>query len=80
MGVDRSLKGFAIIAIVMEIFFAIIYGFHEGYTKDVQYADFNGLIAAVYLVMLLLIGTPHSTQVLGFSQSTSSSSPSQEWY
>jgi hypothetical protein len=33
MGVDRSLKGFAIIAIVMEIFFAIIYGFHEGYTK-----------------------------------------------
>lgn len=80
MGVDRSLKGFAIIAIVMEIFFAIIYGFHEGYTLDVQYADFNGLIAAVYLIMLLLIGTYPSTQVLDCSQSTSRSSPSQEWY
>lgn len=57
MAVDRSLRGFAIIAIVMEIFFAIIYGFEEGYTKDVQYADFNGLMVAVFLVMLLLVGT-----------------------
>jgi hypothetical protein len=56
MAVDRSLKGFAVIAIVMEIFFAIIYGFHEGYTNNVQYADFNGLIVAIYLVMLLLVG------------------------
>lgn len=56
MAASTSLRAFAIIAMVMEIFFAIIYGFHEGYTKDVQYADFNGLIVAVFLVMLLLVG------------------------
>lgn len=56
MAADRSLKGFAIIAIVMEIFFAIIYGFHEGYSPTVNYADINGLFVALYLVMLLLIG------------------------
>lgn len=56
MAVERSLRAFAIIAIIMEIFFAIIYGFHEGYVKDVQYADFNGLLVAVFLVMLLLVG------------------------
>jgi hypothetical protein len=54
---NNSLKGFAVIAIVMEVFFAIIYGFHEGYTPTVSYADFNGLIVAIFLIMLLLIGT-----------------------
>ena len=70
MAVDRSLKGFAVIAIVMEIFFAIIYGFHEGYVNTVTYADFNGLLVAVYLTMLLLIGTCPLTKASDCFQST----------
>lgn len=58
MAAEQSLQKFARIAIVMEIFFAIIYGFHEGYTTTVQYSDFNGLLVAIFLVMLLLIGKP----------------------
>jgi uncharacterized membrane protein len=57
MAVDKSLKSFAIIALVMETFFAIIYGFHEGYPTTVNFSDMNGLLVAVYLIMLLLVGT-----------------------
>ena len=57
MATKKSLKGFAVIVIVMEIFFAAIYGFEEGYSSNVSYSDFNGLIATVFLCMLLLIGT-----------------------
>lgn len=56
MAANKSLKGFAIIAIVFEIFFAIIYGFELGFTKTVSFSDMNGLIVAVFLTMLLLVG------------------------
>ena len=75
MAVDKSIKAFAVIAIVMEVFFAIIYGFHEGYTKSVNYADANGLIVAIYLVMLLLIGNSNFIQVLDSLVPTLKSSP-----
>jgi hypothetical protein len=73
MAGSRSLKGFAIIVLVMQTFFAIIYGFEEGYNQTVSYSDFNGLLATVFLCMLLLIGTSASTQVLVSSPSTSRS-------
>jgi uncharacterized membrane protein len=73
MAVDRSLKSFAVIALVMEVFFAIIYGFHEGYPAQVGYSDMNGLLVAVYLIMLLLVGRCFVTQVLDFLVSTSKS-------
>ena len=56
MNTDKSLKGFVAIAFVFEVFFAIIYGFQEGFSQTVNYADMNGLIVAVFLVMLLLVG------------------------
>ena len=56
MSVNAELKSFAVIAIVMEVFFAIIYGFHQGYAPTVEYADVNGLIVVIYLLMLLLVG------------------------
>jgi hypothetical protein len=56
MAVNRSLKSFAIIAIILEIFFAIIYAFEEGYVAVPTDGDFNGLLSAIYLIMLLLIG------------------------
>jgi hypothetical protein len=56
MNAVRSLKGFAVIAFVMELFFALIYGFEEGFSKTVNFADMNGLIVAVFLTMLLLVG------------------------
>lgn len=56
MAVASDLKAFAVVAIVMEVFFAIIYGFHQGYTSTVEFADFNGLIVVIYLLMLLLVG------------------------
>lgn len=58
MATQRSLKGFAVMALVMQVFFAIIYAFEEGYSPVVSYSDFNGLLAAVFLMMLLLVGTP----------------------
>jgi len=63
MAVNRSLKAFAFIALVMETFFAIIYSFHEGYVVNVAISDFNGLLVAVFLIMLLLIGNFKFTQV-----------------
>lgn len=57
MAVERSLKGFATIVLIMEIFFSIIYAFEEGYAQTVTYSDFNGLVATIFLCMLLLIGT-----------------------
>lgn len=56
MNTEKSLKAFAVIAFVFEIFFAIIYGFEEGFSKTVSYSDMNGLIVAVFLTMLLLVG------------------------
>ena len=56
MAVAGELKSFAAMAIIMEVFFAIIYGFHQGYTTTVEFADFNGLIVVIYLLMLLLVG------------------------
>ncbi len=56
MATGRSLKGFAIIILIMEVFFAIIYAFEEGYSAKVSYSDFNGLMATVFLCMLLLVG------------------------
>jgi hypothetical protein len=60
MAATRSLRGFAIIVIVMEIFFAIIYAFEQGYSSNVGFSDFNGLVASVFLCMLLLVGTQPS--------------------
>jgi hypothetical protein len=57
MATERSLRGFALITLVMQVFFGIIYAFEEGYSSSVSYSDFNGLLAAVFLSMLLLIGT-----------------------
>lgn len=59
MTAAKSLKGFAVIALIMETFFAIIYAFEEGYSKTVNFADMNGLIVAVFLTMLLLVGNFH---------------------
>ena len=77
MATVRSLRGFAAITLFMQIFFGIIYAFEEGYSPNVSYADFNGLLAAVFLCMLLLVGTPLDTQDLGSSPSTSRSTPFQ---
>ena len=66
MATVRSLRGFAAITLVMQIFFGIIYAFEEGYSPTVSYADFNGLLAAVFLCMLLLVGICFSTQDLDF--------------
>ena len=49
----------------MQIFFGIIYAFEEGYASTVTYADFNGLLAAVFLCMLLLIGTSKNNTGFG---------------
>ena len=56
MATQRSLKSFAVIGIVMQIFFGVIYAFEEGYSHNVSYSDFNGLLATVFLCMLLLVG------------------------
>ena len=68
MATERSLRGFAIITLVMQVFFGIIYAFEEGYASTVSYADFNGLLAAVFLCMLLLIGTIYAN--IGFGMLT----------
>ena len=60
MATERSLRGFAVIALVMQIFFGIMYAFAEGYATNVSYSDFNGLIASVFLCMLLLVGITYS--------------------
>jgi len=65
MATERSLRGFALITLVMQVFFGIIYAFEEGYSATVSYSDFNGLLAAVFLCMLLLIGIIEMTKDLG---------------
>ncbi len=64
MAAGRSLKGFAVIVLIMEIFFGIIYAFEEGYAQTVSYSDFNGLIATIFLSMLLLVGNSSNIQDL----------------
>ena len=78
MATVRSLRGFAAITLFMQIFFGIIYDFEEGYSPIVTFVDFNGLLAAVFLCMLLLVGTSTDTQDLGFSPYTSRSTPFQD--
>ena len=56
MAPTTSLKGFAIGALIMEIFFAIIFSLTQGYSQNMSLLDFNGLISTFYLVFLLLIG------------------------
>jgi hypothetical protein len=74
MAPSTSLKGFAVIVLVMEVFFAIIYAFEEGYSSTVTFEDYNGLLTALFLSMLLLIGTQSPTQDSAYSLSTSRNS------
>lgn len=56
MGVDLSLKGFAISALILEVFFAIIYSLTQSYSVNLSNADFNGLMVSIFLCFLILIG------------------------
>ena len=69
MAVTRSLRGFAILVLIMQVFFAVIYAFEFGYSQTVSYSDFNGLIATIFLCMLLLIGIIRCIKDLAYLQS-----------
>lgn len=56
MAATASLKGFAIAALILEVFFAIIYAFTVGYARSQGFDELNGLLTALFLSMLLLIG------------------------
>ena len=57
MAVVGSLRIYAFTAIIMEIFFAVIYAFQQGVVQTSTFADFDGLILTVFLSILLLVGT-----------------------
>lgn len=61
MGVDGSLKGFAIVALVLQVFFAIIFSLTQSYSANLSALDFNGLIGGIFLCFLILIGKKSTT-------------------